>query len=285
MLDICFRNQPLIYTLMDDMVIVKEKAVSGAIAMVTEAAAKPPLKVKGTVKDISGAPLIAATVVIKGTQKGVLTDADGAFQIEAESGAVLVISLLGFQSKEVPVTQEEISVVLEPKQSDLEQVVVVGYGVQKKVNLTGSVATVNSKQLENRPVTSVSNALQGTMAGVAVTAANSGQPGKDAGTIRVRGIGTLNNANAMVMVDGVISSMNNVNPDDIETISVLKDAASAAIYGSRAANGVILITTKKEKRRPADRVQHLCGQAERHRAARFPSFMAGRHTLQPGAEK
>ncbi len=247
-LDICFRNQPLIYTLMDDMVIVKEKAVSAAIVMATEAAAKPPIKVKGTVKDATGAPLIAATVVIKGTQKGVLTDANGAFQIEAESNAVLVISLLGFQSKEVPVTQEEISVVLETKQSDLEQVVVVGYGVQKKVNLTGSVATVNSKQLENRPVTSVSNALQGTMAGVAVTAANSGQPGKDVGTIRVRGIGTLNNANAMVMVDGVISSMNNVNPDDIETISVLKDAASAAIYGSRAANGVILITTKKGKK-------------------------------------
>ncbi len=247
-LDICFRNQPLIYTLMDDMVIVKEKAVSGAIAMATEAAAKPPVKVKGSVKDASGAPLIAATVVIKGTQKGVLTDEKGNFQIDAEPNAVLVISLLGFQSKEVTVAQEEISVVLEPKQSDLEQVVVVGYGVQKKVNLTGAVATVNSKQLENRPVTSVSNALQGTMAGVAVTAASSGQPGKDGGTIRVRGIGTLNNSNAMVMVDGVISSMNNVNPDDIETISVLKDAASAAIYGSRAANGVILITTKKGKK-------------------------------------
>lgn len=247
-LDLCFRNQPLVYTLLDDMVIVKEKAVSAAIAMAKEAEATPPIKVRGTVKDPTGAPLIGAAVRIKGTQKGSLTDGNGAFQLEAEPGAVLIISLLGFESKEVPVSQEEINVVLETKQSELEQVVVVGYGVQKKVNLTGSVATVDSKQLENRPVTSVSNALQGTMAGVAVTAANSGQPGKDGGTIRVRGIGTLNNSNAMVMVDGVISSMNNVNPDDIETISVLKDAASAAIYGSRAANGVILITTKKGKK-------------------------------------
>ncbi|RPE12377.1 SusC/RagA family TonB-linked outer membrane protein [Chitinophaga lutea] len=245
-LDLCFRDQPLVYTLLDDMVIIKEKAVAAAVEAVQANA--PPEKVKGKVTDAAGSPLIAATVVIKGTNKGVVTDANGQFEIDAETNAVLVISLIGFESKELTVGKDQMNVVLAPKQSELEQVVVVGYGVQKKVNLTGSVSSVSSKQLENRPVTSVSNALQGTMAGVTVTAANSGQPGKDGGVIRVRGIGTLNNSNAMVMVDGVISSMNNVNPDDIESISVLKDAASAAIYGSRAANGVILITTKKGKK-------------------------------------
>lgn len=244
-LEACFRNQPLVFTLMDDMVIIKEKIT---IAPRSELpAAKPLMKVKGKVTDATGQPLPAATVQIKGTQRGTLTDGEGNFQLDADAGAILLFSLMGFETAELPAT-ENMNVVLKVKQSDLEAVVVVGYGTQKKVNLTGSVATVGSKQLADRPVTSVANALQGTMAGVAVTAASSGQPGKDGGTIRVRGIGTMNNANAMVVVDGVISSMNNVNPDDIESISVLKDAASASIYGSRAANGVILITTKKGKK-------------------------------------
>lgn len=268
-LDICFHNQPLVYTLLDDMVIVKENAPSRAIEMVN--IIPPPEKVKGKVTDAAGAPLIAATVVLKGTNKGVLTDENGAFQIGAETNAILVISLLGFQTKEVTVGKDPLSIVLEAKLSDLEAVVVVGYGVQKKVNLTGSVSTVGSKQLENRPVTSISNALQGTMAGVTITSALSGQPGKDGGTIRVRGIGTLNNSNAMVMVDGVISSMNNVNPDDVESISVLKDAASAAIYGSRAANGVILITTKKGKKGTPQIVFNT--YAGKQQATKLPDFL------------
>ncbi|WP_341834596.1 TonB-dependent receptor [Chitinophaga pollutisoli] len=244
-LEACFRNQPLVYTLLDDMVIVKEKMP--AIPRFDLPDAPPPVKVKGKIADEKGQPLPGASVQIKGTQRGTVSDGEGNFLLDAESGQVLVISLMGFESTEMPVA-ENMNVLLKVKQSDLEAVVVVGYGTQKKVNLTGSVASVSSKQLADRPVTSVANALQGTMAGVAVTAASSGQPGKDGGIIRVRGIGTMNNANAMVVVDGVISSMNNVNPDDIETISVLKDAASAAIYGSRAANGVVLITTKKGKK-------------------------------------
>lgn len=121
----------------------------------------------------------------------------------------------------------------------------MGYGVQKKVNLTGAVAAVDSKSLQNRPVTNVSNAIQGLLPGVTVIS-GTGQPGSDNTTIRVRGVGTLNNSNPMYVVDGLpVSSINEVDPSDIENISVLKDASSAAIYGSRAANGVILITTKK----------------------------------------
>lgn len=129
----------------------------------------------------------------------------------------------------------------------IEEVVIVGYGKQKKVNLTGSVSTVGAEALEDRPVTSSVNAIQGTMPGVTITT-NNGQPGRDTGTVRVRGIGTLNNSNPLVIVDGVIASMSEVNPSDIQNISVLKDASSAAIYGSRAANGVILITTKRGRK-------------------------------------
>src|SRR5690606_20358206 len=142
---------------------------------------------------------------------------------------------------------------------------------QKKENLTGAVSVVASKEIEDRPVTSVGNALQGTMAGVAVTSAVTGQPGNDAGTIRVRGIGTLNNSNAMVVVDGVITAMNNVNPNDIASISVLKDAASAAIYGSRAANGVILITTKRGKNAAAQ--ISYSGYIGKQSATALPDFL------------
>src|SRR5699024_1604360 len=128
----------------------------------------------------------------------------------------------------------------------LDQLVVVGYGTQKKENLTGAVSEVTSRDLTNRPVQNVTLALQGTMPGITVQN-STGQPGRNDGVINIRGIGTLNNSNPMVVVDGVISSINDVNPNDIESISVLKDAASSAIYGSRAANGVILITTKRGK--------------------------------------
>ena len=129
----------------------------------------------------------------------------------------------------------------------LEEVAVVGYGTQKKVNMTGAVAQIDSKALENRPVQNVSTALQGTMPGVQVTSGG-GRPGQDGGTIRVRGVGTLNTADPYILVDGIeTGTMNSVDPNDIESISVLKDAASAAIYGSKASNGVILITTKRGK--------------------------------------
>jgi TonB-dependent SusC/RagA subfamily outer membrane receptor len=127
----------------------------------------------------------------------------------------------------------------------LEEVVVVGYGVQKKVNLTGSVSAVGSEAIQSRPVTSTTSALQGLLAGVTVIQ-NSGQPGAESTKIRIRGTGTLNNSNPMYVVDGLtVSSIDDVDPNDIENVSVLKDAASAAIYGSRAANGVVLITTKR----------------------------------------
>jgi TonB-linked SusC/RagA family outer membrane protein len=201
--------------------------------------------ITGRIADQSGNPLAGVSVTVKGTDKGTSTNEKGEFTIDASDGDKLEISYVGFTSQTIKIKgTSDISVILVKQASSLNEVVVVGYGTQRKVDLTGAVGTVSAAQLEDRPVTNVTNAIQGTMPGVTVVQ-NNGQPGRDAGTINIRGIGTLNNANPLVVVDGVISPMNDVNADDIESISVLKDAASSAIYGSRAANGVIVITTKK----------------------------------------
>ena len=240
----------LTYSMSGDMIVLKPGTAQGDIQPGTGVAAVADISITGKILDEKNEPLPGASVVRKGTTTGTTTDANGTYKIAVPDGsAVLIFSFVGYQKQEVTVgNRTQIDVSLLADVNTLTEMVVVGYGTQKKVNLTGSVAVVDAKQLTSRPVSSVANALQGTMAGVAVTAATTGQPGRDAGTIRVRGIGTLNNSNAMVLVDGVISTMNNVNPDDVESISVLKDAASAAIYGSRGANGVILITTKKGKK-------------------------------------
>ena len=208
--------------------------------------------VSGTVLDVTGTPIVGANVVVKGTTNGTITDMDGKFSLDVEEGTTLVVSYIGFASQEILIgNQTKISISLKEDSESLEEVIVVGYGVQKKVNMTGSVAAIDSESLSNRPVTNVSTALQGMLPGVTVVQ-NSGQPGKDNSTIRIRGVGTLNNANPMYVVDGlIVSTINDIDPNDIESISVLKDAASAAIYGSRAANGVVLVTTKKGSKKAA----------------------------------
>ena len=203
--------------------------------------------VSGIVTDRSGMPIIGANVFEKGTSNGVITDMDGKYTLSVGDNAVLVISYIGYVNQEIkPSGQTFLSTELMEDTQKLDEVIVVGFGTQKKVNLTGAVANVDSKLIQDRPITSVSAGLQGLLPGVTVSQ-RSGQPGMDNGTIRIRGVGTFNNADPMVIVDGVESSMNNIDPNDIENISVLKDAASAAIYGSKAANGVILITTKRGK--------------------------------------
>ena len=203
--------------------------------------------IKGVVEDALG-PIAGANVVEKGTTNGTITDMDGNFTLEVASNAILVVSYIGYQNQEISVNgQKDFKISLKEDSQALDEVVVVGYGTQKKVNLTGSVSSVNfEEQALSRPITNVSNALAGISAGVQVMQ-SSGQPGSDGSTIRIRGVGTLNNAEPLVLIDGVEGSMDLVNPQDIENISVLKDAASSSIYGSRAANGVILITTKKGK--------------------------------------
>jgi len=202
--------------------------------------------ITGNVTDEKGEGMPGVSVLIKGTQKGTVTDIDGKFSMELPDGpVVLVVSFVGYNSQEVEVlNQSGVNVNLQPENKYLEEVVVVGYGTQKKVNLTGSVSVINSEDLVKRPVGQTSSALQGAVPGLTVTQ-SSGQPGRDGGTMRIRGIGTTGDSNPLVIVDGVESNINNIDPNEIESVSVLKDASSAAIYGSRAANGVILITTKR----------------------------------------
>lgn len=217
------------------------------IQKVSNSVSDTKIEVKGKIVDVNGEPIIGATVKEKGTSNGTITDFDGNFTLEANSGSILDVSYIGYRSVEVKsATGKLLSVVLKEDTQALEEVVVVGYGVQKKVNLTGSVGNVSLKDLGDRPITNASNALQGTVSGV-YALQKSGQPGADGAVINIRGVGTLNNSDPLVLIDGFPGSMSDVDAADISSISVLKDAASAAIYGNRAANGVVLITTKKGK--------------------------------------
>ncbi|MEA4983282.1 MAG: TonB-dependent receptor [Paludibacter sp.] len=202
----------------------------------------------GRVLDEKKEPVVGATVIVKGTNNGVITDFDGNFKISALPDNQIVVSYIGYATQTIKVgAQTFLQIQLEPNVTALEDVVVIGYGTQKKVNLTGSVSTVDySKQAMSRPITSTATALSGLSPGVQVMQ-GSGNPGSESVTINIRGVGTLNTSSPLVIVDGFESSISAVSPDDIETISVLKDAASCAIYGNRGANGVILITTKTGK--------------------------------------
>lgn len=205
--------------------------------------------ISGTVTDKSGEPIIGANVLVKGTSQGIITDLDGNFTLNnVPANAELVISYIGYKEQTIKVgSQTSFSVKLVEDTELIDEVVVVGYASQKKVNLTGSVASVDMGEIaEKRPITNLSSGLAGMAAGVSVTS-SSNVPGNDNASILVRGQGSLNNSAPLVIIDGVESNINTVSPQDVETMTVLKDAASASIYGSRAANGVILITTKKGK--------------------------------------
>lgn len=201
--------------------------------------------VSGKVLDAQQQPLVGVAVLVEGTTKGVTTSEDGGFSIEVPTKEVVLhITSLGYiaQKVKVPPTQEKITVYLQEEAIMLEETVVIGYGTQKKVNLTGAVATVGGKELENRVAHSLGNMLQGSVAGLNVTT-SAGKPGSTA-SINIRGVTSINSASPLVLVDGVEGDLNRVNPNDVESISVIKDASAAAVYGARAAFGVILVTTK-----------------------------------------
>lgn len=202
--------------------------------------------VKGVVKDSNGEPLLGVNVLVKGTTIGAVTDIDGNFSFEAPAGCTLVISYIGFESQEVKVKgNAPLNIILKEDSEALDEVVVIGYGTQKKVNLTGAVSAVTGEAIAKRPVSNTSTMLQGQMPGLRITS-DKGQPGNESVQMRVRGQGTYSSAgsNPLVLINGVEGDLATLDPNIIESVSVLKDAASASIYGSRAANGVILITTK-----------------------------------------
>lgn len=202
--------------------------------------------VKGVVVDTTGEPVVGASVVVSGTTLGAMTDIDGKFTVDGvKSSGELMVSFVGYVTQKVAyTTSKPVNIVLAEDNKMLEEVVAVGYGTQKKANLTGAVANVDNKLLDNRPLTNLSSGLAGLMPGVSVVQ-TSGQPGQDVGKINIRGVGTFNEAGPLVIIDGFEGSLNDVNPNDVASISVLKDAASSSIYGSKAANGVILVVTKR----------------------------------------
>ncbi|WP_177181100.1 SusC/RagA family TonB-linked outer membrane protein [Parapedobacter koreensis] len=216
-----------------------------AVRPVTTAPAQQ--TIAGRVIDASGTPLPSATVSIKNTSTQVRTDGDGRFSITAASpNAVLVVNYIGYEPLEVPASATFMTITLSERQTALDEVVVVGYGTQKRSDLTGAIATIDASEVNRGINQTVSHALQGQAPGVTVVQ-NSGEPGAGV-EIRIRGAGSINDNSPLYVVDGIIGSIGNLNPADVESISVLKDAASAAIYGARGANGVVIVTTKKGTR-------------------------------------
>lgn len=289
-------------------------ALSLSVSMTTQGATTPPVspsqakaianslqsqqnngkfKITGNVADNNGEPIIGASVVVNGTKNGTVTDIDGNFTLVSNSETpTLNISYVGFDTQNIKVRPgQTIKVTLKENAQSLEELVVVGYGSQKKVNVIGSIATVDSKSLEARSASDVSNMLTGQMSGVTITQ-TSGNPGQDGGTIRVRGVGSFGaTPSPLVLVDGMPGSLSDITPDEIENISVLKDASSAAIYGSRAANGVVLVTTKRGKEGRTkvsyngsigfSKAAELPEMAHSYDYAKFYNIAAGTETYKP----
>ena len=289
-------------------------ALSLSVSMTTQGATTPPVspsqakaianslqsqqnngkfKITGNVADNNGEPIIGASVVVNGTKNGTVTDIDGNFTLVSNSETpTLNISYVGFDTQNIKVRSgQTVKVTLKENAQSLEELVVVGYGSQKKVNVIGSIATVDSKSLEARSASDVSNMLTGQMSGVTITQ-TSGNPGQDGGTIRVRGVGSFGaTPSPLVLVDGMPGSLSDITPDEIENISVLKDASSAAIYGSRAANGVVLVTTKRGKEGRTkvsyngsigfSKAAELPEMAHSYDYAKFYNIAAGTETYKP----
>ena len=257
-LDEVFAGQGVSYEINDRQVILKKGDVANTAS--NAVSQQETRKVKGIVKDSSGEPIIGANVLVKGTSIGTITDMDGNFILDVPSDCTLQISYIGFNTQEIKVTNQtnDLTVSLKDDTETLDEVVVVGFGSQKKANLTGSVSTVKMDEvMGSRPLVSASDALQGTMPGLMVSN-NGNAPGKGK-SFQIRGAYSLGAQNTtdgsygaviepLVLIDNVEGDLDLVNPEDIESITVLKDAASSAIYGARAAGGVILVTTKRPQK-------------------------------------
>ncbi len=269
-LDDAFAGTPITYVFDNDYIILKarpmdraplgtaaDQAATGNLARPELAhvdglrVAQQPGRVTGTVVDAAGQPVSGATVLVSGTTRSAMTDDRGRFAIAADAGAVLIVSNVGFVSRQIQVAgQQALTIPLMTDDRVIDEVVVVGFGTQKKVNLTGAVGVADASVFENRPVTNAVNALQGAVPGLAISNTAAGGELNASKSIRIRGQGTIGSGSSgdpLVLVDGMEGNLVSINPQDIESVSVLKDASAAAIYGARAAFGVILVTTKSGK--------------------------------------
>ena len=235
-----FAGTNIVYAIEGENIMLMERSADSDMAHYTQQSKT----VTGTITDKVGNPIIGANVVVKGTTNGTITNMDGYFSLRVNKGSVLQISYIGFLTQEITIGDDNtLSIVLKEDSETLDEVVVVGYSTQKKVNLTGSVATVNFEKLSSRPITDASQILNGASPGLQIMQ-SSGEPNAESFSYNIRGTGTLNNSDPLILVDGMEQSISMVNPSDIASVSILKDAASCAIYGNRGANGVILITTR-----------------------------------------
>jgi len=253
-LDLCFKNQPFTYVLSGDAIVVQRKEEKYTEPISGKSAYSPGRDITGRVTDSSGKPVIGASVQVKGIRKGTTTNAAGEFSLSGvDDNSILIFSYIGYTIQEVPVKgKTRLDVVLQSLENVLNAVIVnVGYGRQKKEFLTASVSTVAGSELVKAPVSNLSTALKGQLAGL-VALQTSGKPGSDGSTLTIRGIGTYTGQTApLIMVDGVArDTYDDIDMNEVESVSILKDASATAVYGVRGANGVILITTKRGKEGP-----------------------------------
>lgn len=239
----------LLVMLVPILIIIPSGAVSAGNSFLSVIRNHSVAEVTGKVKDDKGQGLPGASIKVKRTNAAVTTDNDGDFKLtNVEGNDILVVSFVGYLTAEIPVNnQTSIIITLKDNAQTLDETVIVGYGTQKRNQVSGAVSSINYDQtLQNRPITNIGQAIAGNASGITASQAG-GQPGRDGTVLRIRGVGTLNNSDPLILIDGVVGSLTNVNPNDVASISILKDAASSAIYGSRAANGVVLVTTKRGK--------------------------------------
>ncbi|MBW7892669.1 MAG: SusC/RagA family TonB-linked outer membrane protein, partial [Chitinophagaceae bacterium] len=270
------KDQPLDFSIEETTIFIKWKRdLPAPVPVQSLLSLLPPVDVtlRGVVTNNNNEPLEGVSVVVKGTQTGTTTNANGQFQLSVPSAnnVELVFSFVGYETQTIKVAGQTVfGVVLKQAVSGLEDIVVVGYGTQKKVNLTGAVATVSKEVFENRTLSTPLAAMQGAVPGVGISR-TSGKPGSENYQIQIRGFSSVNNVNVLVIIDGVRGSFSELNPNDIESVSVLKDAAAAAIYGSNAAGGVVLITTKKGRKEKVE-VSYSGNYGITH-ASRMPTRM------------
>lgn len=246
-LDACLKNTGLTYEIKGTLVFIKpQPAQQSVVNSENQPMSLPQSFVTGKIFDEQKNALFGVTIMNGNKRKATQSDSVGNFKIEAARGDILAFSYVGYQQKQYKVKdgEEKVMIAMDISDADLEETVVVGYGIQKRLAITGSVAVIGSASIENRPVTNLSSSLAGLAAGVYVRQV-SGQPGNDGAATVIRGVGTLSNTVSLVLIDGIIGNIDEVNPFDVESVTILKDAAAAAIYGALSSNGVVLVTTKK----------------------------------------
>jgi TonB-linked SusC/RagA family outer membrane protein len=279
LLNLCLRDQPITYEILYNTIVLKKKSMAPGAPTVVEQADALPSEIHGKVVNEKGEPLEGVSVTLKGTHTGTTTDAQGNFHLSvpAQKNAVLEFSMIGFIQQQVRITKPgDLGIVLKAAATDLSQLIVVGYGTQRQENLTGAVTSLNTQGFDRRPLVNLAQGLQGMVPGLNVNL-NDGQPGTKA-SFNIRGTTSIGNGNSsaldgpLVLVDGVQMDPNLINPNDVENVTILKDAASSAIYGSRGAYGVMLITTKHPKT-DAPLTVSLSGSYTTTHPTRLPKYL------------